>query len=620
MINKLSVILIIFNDNNIHNTLNSINNQTFTNWEVFIITLKKSFTITEAKNNKYHIIEIDNKSSIFNILIPLSASLPGNFITFINDCDINDPKRFEKQISFMNSNNSINICSCLETPLYNDMYKKQVLTESNNFINSDHINSVISASYVPLDLYTFVFRKSFLIKICCYSNYYFFNSELDLILYFLRFEKISKLPEILYYVNEPRLPYDECVNYCESANTTNKLAIFNKNKVLDNQCFFNEIINSKKELLTCHIKYKYTIIAILNTINIGGTESYVINLANKLKKENIQLCILTNQCFSRELFIFYNIPLYILNLNNIDELKNTLLTINNIKLIQIHMEKDISLSPIIKSILNVPIILTIHGIYYSDKEINTFLSYIDEIIFVSEYAKKYYNNLIKKLSFSKYITIPNGIENSIDKCTKKNILRESLGISENSIIVLYCSRLSFNKSKLAILFLKSFYKIACKNKNIFAVIIGNGDYMLSIDRLCRKINKNLINKKIFVLGNKFKILDYYSDSDLIIGTGRVAIEAMSLGKAVISFGLNGDVNIINQNNIKKMINSNFGDHSFNPKKINDELIINDLSTFMNILIHSNEKRKKLGFWNQSYIKKYLTLDKIAQFYINKCEI
>ena len=619
MINKLSVILIIFNDNNIHNTLNSINNQTFTNWEVFIITLKKSFTITEAKNNKYHIIEIDNKSSIFNILIPLSASLPGNFITFINDCDINDPKRFEKQISFMNSNNFINICSCLEMPLYNDMYNKQVLSESNNFINADQINSAISASYVPLDLYTFVFRKSFLLKIYCYSNYYSFNSELDLILYFLRFEKINKLPEILYYVNEPRLPYDECINYCESPNTSNKLAIFNSNKILDNQCYFNEIINSKKEFLTCRTKYEYTIITILNTINIGGTESYVINLANKLKKENIQLCILTNQCLNRELFTFYNISLYILNLKNVKELKNILLTIDNIKLVQIHMEKDISLCPIIKSILNVPIILTIHGIYYSDKEISNFLSYIDEIIFVSEYSKKYYTNLIKKLYFHKCMTIPNGIEISINKYTKNNILKKSLSLSENSIIVLYCSRLSYNKSKLAMLFLKSFQQIAIKNKNLVAVIIGNGNNMLSIDHLCKKINKTFVNNRIFILGNKFNILDYYLDSDLIIGTGRVALEAMSLGKSVISFGLNGDVNIINKNNIKKMINSNFGDHTFKPIKFDDELIINELSKYINILIHSNENRKKLGFWNKAYIEKYLTLDKIAQFYINKCE-
>lgn len=51
------------------------------------------------------------------------------------------------------------------------------------------------------------------------------------------------------------------------------------------------------------------------------------------------------------------------------------------------MDKDLYLCPMIKSILNVPIIFTIHGIYYSEKIIQSYSNYLDEIIFVSEYSK-----------------------------------------------------------------------------------------------------------------------------------------------------------------------------------------------------------------------------------------
>ncbi|WP_455815905.1 hypothetical protein [Clostridium butyricum] len=101
----------------------------------------------------------------------------------------------------------------------------------------------------------------------------------------------------------------------------------------------------------------------------------------------MQLCILTNECFNKELFVFYDIPLYIFDLKNIYKFKNTLSIIPNIKLIQIHMDKDLYLCPMIKSILNVPIIFTIHGIYYSEKIIQSYSNYLDEIIFVSEYSK-----------------------------------------------------------------------------------------------------------------------------------------------------------------------------------------------------------------------------------------
>lgn len=615
--NKLSIILIALNNNDISVTLNSIFNQTFTNLEVFIVTSKRTFNLSKNNKDKCHIIEISDNASVFNKLIPLSMSLSGDFITFMNNSDINSSKRFEKQILFMNSNN-INICSCLEMPIDNNTCKNEVLNESNNFITSDEINFVISASYLPLDLYTFVFRKSFFIKILNYSKYYFFTSEIDLILYFLRFERISKVPEILYYVKNPRIPYDECLNYYEGINTTNKLAIFNENKILDNQYYFNEIITSqgrpkkKKE-------YKYAIIAILNTCNIGGTESYIVSLANKLKEKNINLYILTNRCVNRELFIFHNIELHVINLNDKNQLINIILSFNNIKLIQIHMNEDISLCPIIKSIINVPIILTIHGIYYSKKLLNNFLSYIDKIIFVSENSKKYYDDIIKELPLDRYTVITNGIENPMKNLKQKNILKETLNLPKDSIIILYCSRLSYNKSNLARLFLESFKKVVCKNKKIFAIIIGNGNYFKFINDLAHKINSELKENRIFILGNRFNIFNYYSDTDLIVGTGRVALEAMSIGKPVISFGSNGSVNIIDNVNILEMIDSNFGDHCPSPPILNDELIIHNLSASINLLVKSTKKLKELGYLNKSYVEKYLSLDKIAEFYIEICE-
>ncbi|MDO4536364.1 MAG: glycosyltransferase [Clostridium perfringens] len=616
--NKLSIILIALNNDDISDTLDDIFKQNYANLEVFIITSKKYFNISKYNKYKCCVLEVNDTDSVFNKLISLSTSLSGDFITFMNSLDINAPKRFEKQILFMNSNN-VNICSCLEMPIDDDTCKNEALSESNNFVTSDDINFVISASYLPLDLYTFVFRKNFLNKILHYSSYYFFTSEIDLILYFLRFENISKVPEILYYVKKSRIPYDECLNYYLGPDTKNKLALFNKNNILNSQYYFNEILCSKRKYQKYKKDYKYTIITILGSCNIGGTESYVINLANKLREENINLCILTNECFNKELFIFYNIELHVLNLNNKNEFINTISSINNIKLFQIHMNDDIYLCPVIKSIMDVPIILTIHGIYYSEKILNNFLSYIDKIIFVSDYAKKYYNNLINKLPFDKYTAIPNGIENPIKNLKQKDILRKSLGIPKDSIIILYCSRLSYNKSNLARLFLESFKKVKSKNKEILAVIIGDGNYSKFVKDLAYKINSELGQNRIFILGNRFNIFDYYNDSDLIIGTGRVALEAMSLGKPVISFGLNGYVNIINNTTILEMIHSNFGDHCSSSPNLNDELIINELSTFINSLIDSNKKLKELGIWNKSYVKKYLSLDKIATFYINACE-
>lgn len=616
MINNLNIFLIDINHIDIYETLKSIYNQTFNNWNLFILTNKNYSELFNISKDRYHIIKVTKENFSFNALILLAALIPGDYITFINNGDIIEPERFEKQISFMNFNN-INISSCLEGIISDDIYEKNIINDSNKFITGHSINEAIKASYVPLDLYTFILKRDFLYKIYPYAVHYVFSCELDLILYFLRFENISKIPEILYYAKDLRLPYNECIDYYEAPDTTNKLALFNQNKVLDNQEYFNEIINSKETFLY-PAKFKHSIIVILNSAGIGGTESYIIELANKLKKHNIQLCILTGRCFNKELFIFHHIPIYIVNLNDERQLTDILKKISNIKLIQIHMEKDMLLCPMLKSILDVPIILTIHGIYYSHKIISRFLSYIDEVIFVSEYAKKYYENLIPPLSSKKYEVIPNGIETSMHSYKKKISLRKLLNIPEDSIIFLYCSRLSFNKSKLALFFLKSFKHIARRYKHAYAVIIGNGSNASAIEYLSRKINKSLNNKRIFLLGNKFNISDYYLGSDIIIGTGRVALEAMSLGRPVISFGSNGTVNMVNSSNIDMLIKSNFGDHSFKDIKFNSKTIINKLTIYFNMFADSSILRRNIGLWNKSLVKKHLSLNKITQFYIDKC--
>lgn len=184
MTSKLNILLIALDNTDLSNTLTSISKQTFTNWELFIITFEKTDNISNIIKNKYQIIEINEKTSIFNFLLSFSSSLSGDFITLMANCDINDPKRFEKQISFMNSNN-LNICSCLEASMNNNIYEKEALIESNKFIDSDNINSVISASYLPLDLYTFVLRKTF--SLIYYLIVLIVFSIQKLILYFISY-------------------------------------------------------------------------------------------------------------------------------------------------------------------------------------------------------------------------------------------------------------------------------------------------------------------------------------------------------------------------------------------------------------------------------------------------
>ncbi|MDO5516016.1 MAG: glycosyltransferase [Clostridium sp.] len=619
MNDKLSIILILFDKDDLYISLDSIRGQTFKNYEVFILTTEQIDLPEAFTDERHHMIIVDSLKTVFQHLLPLSESLTGNFITYMNSNDTSAASRFEKQINYMNKNN-LNICSCLELPKNSNEKDKKALDESNKFIKADDINSVISSAYLPLDFYTFVIKKDFLIKIVSFSTLNNFESEIDMILFFLKYEDISKLPQILYYVKHSRIPYKESLYYYDGPNTTNKLAIFNRNNTLENKSYTREIFNSKKELDTQKNKeYKRTILAVLTGVYVGGTETYIISLANRLKRENIRLCIITKYCVNTDNLLFNDIPIYVINLRDINEWKKLSSSINNVSLIQIHYDSEVKLCPMLKSLFNVPITVTFHGIYYNLKLIKAYLKYIDEFVFVSSYVKEYYNKLLMHPSSSKYTIIPNGIEvpdKSEDNISEEINLRKSLSIPENSLIFLYCSRMSFNKADMAVRFLKCFDDIADENKNIYAVIIGSGIH----EFIVKDAYKNdVINKdKVFLLGTRFNMPAYYAESDIVIGTGRVALEAMSIGRPVISLGSNCEVNIVSSENIDVLVQSNFGDHFSEDFQLNEDLIIRRLKECMNLLINSADKLKELGEWSCSYVKNNLSLEKLARYYIDKC--
>ena len=57
--------------------------------------------------------------------------------------------------------------------------------------------------------------------------------------------------------------------------------------------------------------------------------------------------------------------------------------------------------------------------------------------------------------------------------------------------------------------------------------------------MAEELNLSLNRKLIYVIGARYAVLSYYLESDLVIGTGRVALEALSCERAIIATGSKG---------------------------------------------------------------------------------
>ncbi|MBU3132934.1 glycosyltransferase [Clostridium gasigenes] len=613
----ISLVMIVSDINNFHFALKNITSQSLINWELFLIFKSKDLNIiTPLSDSRIHIVERKDETSLINCLLTLFPHFEGDLIAILNSSDIQHHKRLERQSSFMKQNSSLSICSCLELPLTSKSKLKNTSNDSNNFITANEIDFATLGGYVPLDIYTFMMQKSFLLSITKFLLNYSLDTELDFILYLLRYTSIEKIPEVLYYFRNARIPYPESIMMDNSLNSSNKISIFNTNKCIEYRNYLYEAIIKDSNISILNNDIKYNILVIIDSLNIGGTETYIFTISMALRNFGIYTYILTSGGVLEDLFVQNNIPVLKINLRQTkNEPQSYWGLINyireiiakyNIKLIQFHLPNDIPLCCDLKKFLDIPIILTLHGTFYSKDLIKNYSIYISKIIFVSKEVETFYSHCLPNDDKVSYSLIPNTIEPYV--CAQStNFLHKLLNLPNDGRIILYCSRLSSGKAPAAIMFLKSFEKITCNDPNLYAVILGDGDSKILIDSYAKTINSLYKAKRVFVLGAVYNVNDYYSDSILVIGTGRVALEAMNCSKPVITLGLNGLVEIVNENNISDMICTNFGDHTSKANTKNLGIYSEYLTQSITYLLNNTKFCESLGRWCKGYCNKNLNL-------------
>lgn len=111
---------------------------------------------------------------------------------------------------------------------------------------------------------------------------------------------------------------------------------------------------------------------------------------------------------------------------------------------------------------------------------------------------------------------------------------------------------------------------------------------------------------IHIVGAKYNVNDYYLSSDIVVGTGRVALEAMSCSKPVIAIGNTGYVGIVSKENQDIQWQHYFGDHG----SVN-ELNLTSIYKDIKYLVQYHKARNRIGKWNYNWCKEMFCIDKIT---------
>ncbi|MFP4556383.1 MAG: glycosyltransferase [Bacteroidales bacterium] len=292
------------------------------------------------------------------------------------------------------------------------------------------------------------------------------------------------------------------------------------------------------------------ILLIINRFDFGGAENHVCDLANELSKRGHRVILIggkgrqVKKLSSSVKFIPLKLRDFLLPLQVL--FVAYLIVKNKINIIHAHQRLAIIVGALAGLLTNRKTVATVHGRARYDLRSKLSRKLTSKIIIVSQKVLEHAN---RRYNFgNKAVLIPNGI----DIKTSKN--------DATPYRIYHISRIDKSHYNFLELMIKDVLPNLLKKypKTEFHVV-GDGKKKEDLISIAQKIKKTHGDNCCQVHGYESQISKIYQDASLIIGVGRVALEAAAQGVPVISANskrMGGLLTIEKYENIK---NTNFID-------------------------------------------------------------
>lgn len=204
----------------------------------------------------------------------------------------------------------------------------------------------------------------------------------------------------------------------------------------------------------------------------------------------------------------------------------------------------------------IPICFTVHGTYYDTAMLKAVLDDTAHIVSVSPPIHDWLQgNGIES------IMIPNGIATDYFQPMDGSALRPNYNLDAASPVVVYAARMAWEKAEICMQLIN-----ACRSvrreaiPNLQVLIAGGGPDLFRVVEHAHSIHTNEGAFYIHCLGEQLDLRPMFAIADCVVGTGRVAMEAMACGRPVIAAGTRGMVGIVTPARYEQAIRCHFGDH------------------------------------------------------------
>jgi glycosyltransferase involved in cell wall biosynthesis len=325
---------------------------------------------------------------------------------------------------------------------------------------------------------------------------------------------------------------------------------------------------------------KLSILSLISSDQIGGVETYSIEYARALNSLGNQYRVVCpsdslRMVFEKEGVEFVTLPDY-----RFLETRGSIVLLPNIIKSIVALYKIVSLygasvlninanstsslvmSIVASSIKGLPIVMTVHGVgpfqYRSYSSLlKIALRRSSAVIAISDEIK---DELVAKYGYSEKIyVIPNGI--NLNK-TERPVCKPMTGDPKLVLI----SRLDNEKIDAVFKAMGAMSMVHKECERATLDIIGGGVRMDEVSYKANKLNERVGGPIIRVLGEMTPTMvnEQISNSDVVLGAGRVALEGMALGKPVVFLSSGGYGGSLSPDNVVALKTSNFSGRSSKP--------------------------------------------------------
>ncbi len=316
------------------------------------------------------------------------------------------------------------------------------------------------------------------------------------------------------------------------------------------------------------------ILHVIKNFDFGGAENHLRELANSLDSSGNKVYIIGRRG-RQQSRLNTNITFIPLPLHSLLAPINLLLISYyifryKIQVIHAHQRHSIFLAALAGKIAGTPVVLTVHG--RSQYDLRSWISrkYADRIIFVSQFVLKAsirFPEIQKKVVY-----IPNGVPAT------------SIRASKNSTQISYISRIDEKHYEVILLMMQKILpRLVVDYPELTFNIIGEGSFLQKVKNEASQLNSEFNKEICIVSGYQSNIMEHIRNSVLVMGVGRVALEALACGTPVLSVNKNRMGTMVSANNYPFYKANNFVAVGNNPP--NADTLLLELQEFFNRLTY-----------------------------------